>query len=268
MEHICEPNKSTQWILHIDCKEPEGKTFCEEIASYNISAKVDNLSVADYWFCKDGKIWGAIERKNILDLVASTRDGRYDDQTSRMLKSTIPHMFFLVIGSIEQLDGSDQQTVNSAILHLQMHRQLRVHYIPHKGHIKPFFIKLFNYLCQDPNLERITAPLYETIQTTCKKRKLETQELVYAAQLMVFPGMSEAKAKSIIQFYKDIPTLVKAYQSLPDQKMKLDMLKGLPCEGKKIGSVLSEKIYRHIMNDNTPYQPPEKGTKKQRKSRD
>lgn len=243
------PSKSQGWILHVDCKEPNAPKICEELETFNIKTKVDNLAIADYWFSKNGRVWCAVERKKMDDLLNSiASDGRYSDQTSRMLKSNIPHLFFLILGSLEELDATQRQRVHSAMLHLQMHRHLKVLFLPHEGYIKPNFIKMHEKLCSDPSFDRITAPIIEEIQLKCKKRKLETHRDVFKAQLMCVSGVSELKAQSVINHYGDFDKLIKTYQSLENEKECLDLLKSIECGQKKIGPVLSERIYRCIMN--------------------
>jgi ERCC4-type nuclease len=238
-----------KWTLYIDAKEPKAsKELAEELRSYNMNTEVSDMAVGDYWMVKDGKIYCSVERKKMADLLASIPDGRYTDQTARMLKSEIPHLFFLVIGSIEALDGPDKQRVNSAMLHLQMHRNIKVAYLDHEGHVKPFFVKMHQYLCEDPSIDRITAPLIEHVQANCRKKKLDTHKDVFTAQLMCVHGVSEAKANCIANMYDDFPTLIKTYESLPDEQQRISLLKDVPCGKQKLGPVLSERIYRCIMN--------------------
>lgn len=250
---------STGWVLHIDCKEPNAPELAEEIRSFNIETKVDNLAICDYWYyettahltvfrlTKEGKVWCGVERKKLADLLSSIQDGRYKDQTSRILKAGIPHSFFLVVGSIEALDGPDSQKVQHAMLHLQMYQNIKVAYVPHVGFVKPFFVKMHQYLCEDPSLERFSYPLIENLQNICRKRKLDTHKDVFPAQLMCIHGVSEGKATVICAVYCDFAALIQAYGALPEEKQKIAMLKDLQAGGKKIGPVLSERIFRCVM---------------------
>jgi ERCC4-type nuclease len=243
-----KPDMTSQWTLHIDCAEKNAATLAEELTLYGLKTKVSNLEVADFWFEKDGKVWCAIERKKMDDLLSSIIDGRYNDQRARLLKSEVPHLFFLIVGSIESLESSDKKRVNSAILHLQMYKNLKVAYIDHEGYTKPFFVELHQYLCNDPNLDRITAPSFEHIQINCKKRKLDNHKDVYTAQLMCVQGISEDKANAIRNSYPDLAYLMKSYENTKDEKQRAEMLKDLQAGKKKLGPVASERIYRCIMN--------------------
>ena len=91
--------------------------------------------------------------------------------------------------------------------------------------------------------KRIAAPLSEVIQTTCKKRKLETQSDVYLAQLMCISGVSEMKARVIRNVYQNFEELFAAYKKTDDKE---GLLKDFQAGKKKIGIVLSGRIYNSI----------------------
>lgn len=256
----------TGWTLFVDCKEPKAEAICEDLRAYSVNAEpgnredwlgssgtpvegeVRNLSIADYWFVKDGKVWAIIERKTVSDMVASIQDDRYKDQAARMLKSEVPFKYYLIVGDFFALDGPVFQKVWSALTHLQMHTQMGVMCAPKPGYVTPFLVRFYQYLADNPTPEHLTAPLVEQIQVACKKRKMDNQKNVYLTQLSVISGMSEDKAKAILELYKDMPTLIRAYESCKRDWDRKFMLKDIQVKKTKIGPVLSERIYSCIMN--------------------
>lgn len=233
------------WVLHVDSREQKCEKLCEELTSAGLNVKRDTLSVADYWFSKGGTVWCGIERKTLEDLKSSIIDGRYKDQTARMLDSTIPHLWFLVVGDLQSLDGRDRQQLESAMIHVQMHKNIKVRNVPHEGFVKPFLINMRRYLCEDPSVERITAPLVQHVQLSCAKRKLDSHEKVYIAQLMCVHGVSEAKAKAVAAIYPDLVSLLRAYGNCPKGSK---MLKDVQCGKQKLGPVISARVYQCMVN--------------------
>lgn len=255
------------WTLFIDCKEPTAEKMAKSyISNYKIAAKVSTLAVADYWFVHSDKVWVGIERKTISDLMSSiTQDGRYEDQTSRILKSEIPFMFFLIVGDLNSLGPRERKIIDSALLHLQMQAPLKVSVVADKDAAQEWIVKTHSYLCADPCPERITAPSIESIQLHCKKKKLETAQDVYIAQLMCVHGVSEKKAQAIAQVHPTLIDLVETYKKCNSPSSRTLLLKDIPCGKQKIGPTLSTRVYTCIMNE-TPSEPESKRKKRKTNS--
>ena len=92
---------------------------------FNESFFVVSMGCDPYRFSREGRVWAVIERKTMSDFVASIIDGRYVDQTARMLKSGVRHMYFLVVGLVEYPDDHTRDMIDSAIMHLQMKHSIK-----------------------------------------------------------------------------------------------------------------------------------------------
>lgn len=257
------------WTIYVDCKEPKAQELCNDLKTYSVNSKVgvledwfeneetevpvdaqvQNLSCADYWCVKNGKVWAMIERKTLSDMDASiVQDLRYKDQAARMLKAKVPFTFYLIVGSLDSIDGPAQQRIISSLQHLQMEANLKVSYVPHSGHVLPYLVKTYQYLVSNPTPECITIPFVEKIQADCRKRKIDTPAVAYIAQLCAIYGVTEDSAKSIARVHGDMPTLIKAYEKCVDEVQRMRLLREIQVKKKKIGPILSERIYSCIMN--------------------
>jgi len=77
----------------------------------------------------DGKNIVIIERKSIADLLASIKDGRYEEQSHRLMHSTdVPrhHIIYVLEGNIQFLSGSEKKLVLSIIASLSIFKGFSV----------------------------------------------------------------------------------------------------------------------------------------------
>lgn len=261
----------SKWLLHVDCNEPKAGDVADQLRSPSLDTVVTNLEVSDFAFEKDGRIWCMVERKTVPDLLSSIKGGRYHDQVFRLLKSEAPFLWVLVEGSLKGLDGPDLQRFMTATMHIQMEKNIKVSYADHSGYAKPFLTAMHKKLCDNPSEDRITAPLLETIQSNCKKRKMNTQNIVYIMQLAVVEGMSPEKAKSISLIYPDWSCLLAAYKRCNTEGERKTLLVNVKTGERNLGKALSEKIYncvKSVSEDALPMDeehPLEKSPKKKAK---
>jgi ERCC4-type nuclease len=112
----------------IDNREPEEliayvKNLAETSKYMNIETA--NLDIGDIWIYKDDKDITKpdiiLERKSISDLIASLKDGRYNEQSFRLDKFPIHNhnIFYIIEGSIERLSNPTiKQTIYSSMFTL------------------------------------------------------------------------------------------------------------------------------------------------------
>lgn len=233
------------WLLHIDCKEKGANELCEQFKGRGVPSIVDNMCVGDYWFTKNGRVWAIIERKTVQDMDASIgQDGRYKDQTARLLKAEVPLTFFFIVGNMNALQEYSKLRIQSALLHIQMHKNIKVTMLDSASKFMDGIVKFYKYLSTSPTEEGVTEPLIESIKVNCKKRKNTTQESTFLSQLLCVSGMSEVKAQAIAKVYPSFSSLLKAYDCCTTTNQKRDLLKNIPCTDKlKLGPKLSERIF-------------------------
>jgi ERCC4-type nuclease len=79
-----------------------------------------NLILGDIILEKEGKPVVLIERKTISDLSASICDGRYQEQSGRLMEYDLPkhHIIYIIEGSLDQVQSVPKKTLMSALISL------------------------------------------------------------------------------------------------------------------------------------------------------
>ena len=85
---------------------------------------------------------------------------------------------------------------------------------------------------------------YENSIKINKKQNMNP-ELCQLSQLAQIPGLSVQSAKCVLEKYGSIRQLIKEYEKLDEDSGKL-MLKDIECKSRKLGKVLSQRIYEYM----------------------
>jgi len=83
-----------------------------------------------------------------------------------------------------------------------------------------------------------------------KKRKRDniTPDIWFVNSLSIIPGVTEYTAIPIVTKYKNVLTLIREYSQSEEPENMLKDIKTL--KGRKIGSVVSKRIYEYYMCNN------------------
>ena len=182
-----------------------------------------------------------LERKQLLDLSASICDGRFREQKSRMLPAPNTRYAYVIEGAIPSWDGAaargippknmwgalvktamrDNLTIfhtasarDTASLCIYLHKQLT------EGAIR-FDANTTNTVTPDnnpdePNTNPSSSSSSHVIPGTVHKRKrdnLATPSAILRAMLADIPGISVAKAETLLRAFPDVPSLMRATES-------------------------------------------------------
>jgi ERCC4-type nuclease len=216
-----------------------------------------------------------IERKTIADLLSSIKDGRYEEQSYRLLHSSgfPPHsILYIIEGSITQLRTlTERKIVYSAITSLNYFKGCSVHRTSSVSETAEFII----WMCEkiEKNLLRSVLPYYlhphfsntiatgeQSLQdndtnskepanycTVVKKVKKDnvTPQNIGEIILCQIPGVSSVTAIAVMKKFSTFPQLMKA---LSDET---DGLQDVMCETKgklrKISKACVENIRAFLL---------------------
>ncbi len=266
-------------VLTIDNREKDLK-----VAFSN--AEYLNLDLGDIKITYNGNLLLLIERKTMADLIASVNDGRYREQKQRMLESGIPKckLMYILEGSLNDIPGH-LKTLYGMIINTLFRDKITVLKFEDIDETI-FFIKriikkledkdptlvslsllssnvLSNVLSNENKLEHDGAEddinnvnniaYLSTIKM--KKKDNLTSQNCSILQLAQIPGMSMQNANLIIDKYKSIANLIKTYFEI-DETKRAKMLMDLEItisngKKRKLGPVLSERIYNYLFNIST-----------------
>lgn len=265
----------SQLNLIIDTREHDVIKMMDNSEMINVAGDiiydVKPLSVGDIWFQYENDPFPilVIERKQINDWVSSIRDGRTKNQTIRLkqLVTDSSHqtqvMYLLEGGKInkDQCFGNNknaitQKTLYTSIIHKQIRDKFNIYrstdvmdtvliicelFKQIKQYIAPIANKLNN---ETPNLIATSMDYLDTIKLQPKQNM--TPYMCYLCQLAQIPSVSVETAKVIGSKYKSMMDLLNSYNKLSSIQEKQLMLAELQLNSRKIGKVLSTKIYTYL----------------------
>jgi len=270
----------------VDERERSLYEKCESIimehrsSSYVILSK-EVLTIGDIVFkTDDGLDVLVIERKTFPDLLSSIKDGRYEEQSYRILNSSgfPPHsVFYLLEGMFSTLNNPlDKKIILSAITSLQFFKGFSVHrtatvtesaewilYMADK--IEREFLKgKVPYYLTDPflrgfnkNPENVegsntnTSANYCTVVKKVKKDNV-TPENIGEIILCQIPGISSVTAITIMKKFTSFPNFIVELQKNPNCIDDIVCVSGKNGDEKsrKISKTSLENIRKYLLGQN------------------
>ncbi len=256
-------------VLTIDNREKDLK-----VAFSN--AEYLNLDLGDIKITYNGNLVLLIERKTMNDLIASVNDGRYREQKKRLIESGIPNakIMYILEGSLNDIPGH-LKTLYGMIINTIFRDHLTVLKFEDIEETIFFLKRIIKKLEEkDPTLVSLSLLSSNDNETeTANGEEKENNNLEYLStikmkkkdnltaencsilQLAQIPGMSIQNANLILDKYKSIANLIKSYFEIEESKrVKMLMDLEIPISNgkkRKLGPVLSERIYNYLFNIST-----------------
>jgi ERCC4-type nuclease len=247
-------------IIKVDTREPDLLQKLNHLVSSmpsfkNIIVKSETLPIGDIIICDETEEKLIIERKSINDLLASIKDGRYEEQSYRLngLNHHNHNVIYLVEGDVNKnnyfksRNDNEKLMAYSAMFSLNYYKGFSVFrsfsleetamiicnmaYKLEKDNIsKKAFYKNNVQPNIETNLEEKTEQSKEIQQhnineqtendyvNVIKKVKKDniTPDNIGAIMLCQIPGISSVTALAIMEQYKNIPNLIKELESNND----------------------------------------------------
>ena len=223
------------FTLVIDSRE---KHLHKELINLYNNTPINNKDISTYITTKSLDIGDAIiidssnnyvlifERKTIQDLISSIKDGRYLEQSYRLQNVNIPNhcITYIIEGTLyNPRQPYSQNTVISSIFSLNYSKQFST---LRTLNIKETAIYLLQYLKKInkqknndffySNKSSLENTNYSEVLKTCKKSNITTYN-IGEIMLMQIPGVSNNCARSIMNKYKTIISLIVELQD--DEKL-------------------------------------------------
>ena len=228
----------------IDIRE---NSLYEKISTIDSTVEKRTLHIGDIILEKsDGSSFLIIERKSISDLLASIKDGRYEEQSFRLMHSTdIPrhHILYIIEGGMSFLSGSERKLVYSAMTSLSVFKGFSVIKTNslqetadiilslsekskrefEKGKIPYYFennsdsLNTSEEMNEINTIQTIPSKTYVDVIKSVKKDNI-TRENIGEILLCQIPGFSAITAKAVMKkFDGSFPRLVNAIND-PDSE--------------------------------------------------
>ena len=229
-----------------------------------ISAEKQQLPLGDILIQNnEEKTIVIIERKSIADLLASIKDGRYEEQSHRLMYSTdIPrhHILYILEGNIQFLNPNERKLVLSAMTSLSIFKGFSVIRTMNLQETADFIMNLSEKIERD--IEKGKIPYYLESQTNGQEQSIKpycevvktvkkdniTPENIGEILLCQIPGISSVSAKVILQKFDG--SFSKMCQEIATNENPVELFKDIVLEkdGKtrKINKTCGENIVRFL----------------------
>lgn len=196
-----------------------------------LNAESKQLDLGDISFEKDGQVYALVERKTAFDLAASLCDGRYQEQSYRLLESGIPphRIVYLIEGSLHQVKNIPLKTLQSTITSLWMKgfSVIQTESLEETAE----YLKLLE---ERINKEGKDVDYVSTLKI--KKKDKLTPDNVDIMMLSQIPGVSTVTAKALLETYGTMYALT---TQLKENSVLLDSFQ---CGKKKISKKIVESL--------------------------
>lgn len=220
--------------IKIDAREQELIKTCEYYISIvpafkDIKLVVENLPLGDIILSNETSDFVMIERKTIADLVASIKDGRYEEQSYRL--NGLPHhnhnIIYLIEGDISKYnmfrEKLDKMTIYSAIFSMNYFKGFSIMRSMNLDETATILCnmaykiektpteKQYGYYHKPEETEEPTVKEYCNVIKKIKKENI-TPENIGEIMLCQIPGVSSSTALAILHEFKTLPNLIKSIQ--------------------------------------------------------
>jgi len=180
--------------------------YREKALLSRLPAETKNLILGDVCIQKDGQDVIILERKTVADLSASIIDGRYQEQSFRLLESNLPphKIVYLIEGSLHHEQSIQKKGLISAMISLWFTKGFSV---VHTASIDET-VEYLQILLEKVSKESDTHDYVSTLKT--KKKDKLTPENIDIVLLSQIPSISTVTAKALLQVYPTIYALTSA----------------------------------------------------------
>ena len=180
-----------------------------------LKAETKNLVLGDICIEKDGQDIVLIERKTVADLAASICDGRYQEQSFRLLESNLPphRIVYLIEGSLDQVQTISKKALLSAMMSLWFTKGFSVVQTKDVEETAEFVQQLFEKASKETDAKDYVSTI------KIKKKDKLTPETVDILMLSQIPTISNVTAKALLHQFE---TMYKLTQTLKETPTALD----------------------------------------------
>lgn len=222
----------------------------------NLTIEKKTLPLGDIVFVDDNeKEIVIVERKSLSDLVASIKDGRYEEQSYRLIHSSglyRHHIIYLIEGGMSQiLNPTEKKMIYSSMLTLQLYKGFSIMKTTSMIETAEWIIysanKLYSMVKKGHDLWSPGSAIIEQVPSNycsvVKKTKKDnvTPENIGEIILCQIPGISSVSAITIMKEFKTISNLIDQVKENPH------CLNGIICETKGKQRKLGKNVIQNIV---------------------
>lgn len=231
-------------VFKVDHREGKLKDLLE--ATKAVECVYENLEFGDFQLLYNGTIHFIFERKTIDDLIASIKDGRYNNQRARLFQTFPAHQIYYIIEGpfrfSTELKGWDL-AVQSCILNSSLRNKVGVFTTHNLQETYQLLVTIAQRFMKEPLL--YTEPKLPQEVTVSSSSAEDSEAKVFRSLLCQVPGLSDKTATVFTQRW---PTFGKMYQEmLPlDTTQRHSFLSDMKVNNRKISKKIVENLLKHL----------------------
>jgi len=199
-----------------------------------------NLDLGDIQYIQNDEIVYIVERKTFDDLGASIKDGRYKEQKMRLLSNN-NDIYYILEGNIDKCKTINKKALLGSIVNMIFRDNIKVIFSENIEQTVEIIIQIKKKYNEGKFFKnKIDNEYVNSIKI--KKKENMDKRTCNIVQLATIPGVSKNTAEIIIENYLTMDKLIEEYKI-----NGIMLLKDLSLGKKKLGKVLSEKIYNYLI---------------------
>jgi len=210
--------------LIVDNREPKEIITILQSRIENIS--LENLEVGDYVIQNSNNQPVMIfERKSLSDLIASIKDGRYNEQSLRLSECEVNNrnIYYIIEGNTMNFCNRQNETTQKMLFSsmLSISSKKGFSLLNTNGFIETaeFIVRFYNKVSTDKHLQQDqlenTEMKYSNVIKTSKKANI-TKNNINEIMISQIPGISSVVACAIMEKYSNIINLVNSLKNDPN----------------------------------------------------
>jgi len=247
--------------LVYDSRELKLKELLESNKKEGITLTEKYLDLGDIIFKKDDEEILIVERKTLSDLYSSIQDGRYKEQKIRLMGNyPIEKIVYIIEGHISQQNTkffkNSKNITNGALLNMAFRDKITVIKTENINETRDILYCIGSKIIKNPEFFSVndgnsvnnSVSYLDTVKVS--KKDNMNPKLCNIVQLSQIPGVSKMMAQTIIDKYGSISNLICDYQKIGSgescEKDKKEMLKNIQFTNRKLGPIVSARIYDYL----------------------
>lgn len=216
------------------------------------------MVAGDIWIVFRGAVvLEIVERKSILDALASIMDGRYQDQPPRLIASGVRFIYWMIVGTTSMIGNTEhRQAVHTGLSRLSHdYTNLNVIQISDEQMVaETMRAHCISVRAHFGECERVTQlPTVNFIKRTCGVKQLDTQEAVWLVWMCTPLRVGPAAAKAVVAQYPSISSYLSGVRACRTEKeaslllSKIQIPKINGVGSKSFGKVLSARVLECVL---------------------
>jgi ERCC4-type nuclease len=231
-------------LIQIDFREKDILKYCTEM-NKDIEIKTENLLLGDILINKL-----LIERKTINDLAASIVDGRYKEQSFRLLKALEEgfKVFYFIEGNMDLYTGAISKNTLVSTIYSLTNKGFQVLLTKNSKETAFFILQFAEKMKRIEKDEKKSGnetkeETYENTQGVIqtKKNKNITKDNISIFMLCQIPSISITTANVILNHYGHISTLIIAMKENPKE------IEDFRNNGKKLNKNIIQNLNEYLI---------------------